>query len=343
MATVTMTKGAALPDSAAKTDFHNLVDGATGTVTGIVSADIASNAAIVKTQLSATLALPDSQLAQITTASKVHGSAITGLASLPAGAGVIPAANLSPTAGGTMGVFRNLKIVFTSATTVTVTSDELTLEDASFNKTIIRDVSQTGVITTAGAGGLDTGAEAANTIYYVWIIQKSSDSTVKALLSVKSNLSSAPTWPAGYDRWALVGCVGNDNSSNFISFTQTGRKYLFTTWATLASANVGVVSWTAIDLTPADMSAVAGFVPSALSTYCFGTGSSTAGDIVMTNVQATDIALATVTPNKYLFYTGAGQSGNRWEFDVLTADTIWYGDNGVATIYLHGFEINKLC
>lgn len=56
--------------------------------TGIVDAHIASGAAIA-----------DSKLAQITTASKVSGTAITGLASLPAGAGIIPAANL-PSSGG---------------------------------------------------------------------------------------------------------------------------------------------------------------------------------------------------------------------------------------------------
>lgn len=42
--------------------------------------------------------IADSKLSQITTASKVSGTAITGLASLPSGAGVIPSANLpSPT------------------------------------------------------------------------------------------------------------------------------------------------------------------------------------------------------------------------------------------------------
>ena len=49
----------------------------------IINADVAAGAAIV-----------DTKLAQITTASKVSGTAITGLASLPAGAGVVPAANL---------------------------------------------------------------------------------------------------------------------------------------------------------------------------------------------------------------------------------------------------------
>ena len=48
-----------------------------------------SNAAI-----NASASIADSKLAQITTASKVHGTSITGLASLPSGAGEIPAANL---------------------------------------------------------------------------------------------------------------------------------------------------------------------------------------------------------------------------------------------------------
>ncbi len=49
----------------------------------IVNADIGASAAIAPTKL-----------AQITTASKVHGSAITGLASVVSGAGVLPVANL---------------------------------------------------------------------------------------------------------------------------------------------------------------------------------------------------------------------------------------------------------
>ena len=49
---------------------------------------------IVNADINASAAIVDSKLAQITTASKVSGTAITGLASLPGGAGVIPAANL---------------------------------------------------------------------------------------------------------------------------------------------------------------------------------------------------------------------------------------------------------
>lgn len=61
------------------------------TLTGsILNADVNASAAIV-----------DTKLAQIATASKVHGTSITGLASLPSGAGVIPVANLGTGASGT--------------------------------------------------------------------------------------------------------------------------------------------------------------------------------------------------------------------------------------------------
>ena len=87
----------------------------------------------------------------------------------------------------------------------------------------------TGTITTSGANGLDTGAEAANTIYYVWVIRKSSDGTVAALFSTASAIGSI-TFPSGYDQAALVSAVGNNNGSDFIDFTQNGKIYSFSTW-----------------------------------------------------------------------------------------------------------------
>jgi len=62
--------------------LHLLVDNATQTQ--IVNADISTIAAIA-----------DTKLASITTASKVNGSAITGLANIPSDGGTIPGANLS--------------------------------------------------------------------------------------------------------------------------------------------------------------------------------------------------------------------------------------------------------
>lgn len=51
--------------------------------------------AIKATDIENAAGLPDSKLAQITTAGKVDGAALTGLASIPSGAGKIPAANLN--------------------------------------------------------------------------------------------------------------------------------------------------------------------------------------------------------------------------------------------------------
>lgn len=59
----------------------------------IVSGDI-TDGTIVNADVNASAAIVDTKLAQITTASKVSGTSITGLASLPSGAGVVPTANL---------------------------------------------------------------------------------------------------------------------------------------------------------------------------------------------------------------------------------------------------------
>lgn len=88
MANITITRGTTLPDSSAKSDFHGLVDNASATISSIENADISNSAAIA-----------DSKLAQITTAAKVSGAAITLLTSLPSGAGVIPSANLPSSTG----------------------------------------------------------------------------------------------------------------------------------------------------------------------------------------------------------------------------------------------------
>ncbi len=74
----------------------------------LTNTNVNSAAAIAYSKLSLALSIlnadlagsiADSKLNQITTASKVSGAALTSLASIPAGAGVIPSANL-PSSGG---------------------------------------------------------------------------------------------------------------------------------------------------------------------------------------------------------------------------------------------------
>ena len=81
MATITKGTSYGVAEQITNTKLHNLVDLATVTV--IVNADIDAAAAIV-----------DTKLAQITTASKVSGYAVTALASVPSAAGAIPPVNV---------------------------------------------------------------------------------------------------------------------------------------------------------------------------------------------------------------------------------------------------------
>ncbi len=77
--------------------------------------------------------LPDSNIAQITTASKVSGSSITGLASLPSGAGIIPTANLP--ALGSMVLISTTTLTSQPATTgnISITSGNTYFVQFNFN------------------------------------------------------------------------------------------------------------------------------------------------------------------------------------------------------------------
>lgn len=51
MASITLIRGNTLPNTAAKADFHNLIDQATASITNIVNADVSGSAAIVSSKL----------------------------------------------------------------------------------------------------------------------------------------------------------------------------------------------------------------------------------------------------------------------------------------------------
>lgn len=102
------------------------------------------------------------------------------------------------------------------------TFTELVVKDGNGNPWLVSETSLVVVnIATSGAGGLDTGVEANDTWYYIWIIYNRVSDIVSALLSVSS---TSPTMPSGYDFKALVGVVRNDSSGNFVPFQQFGRK-----------------------------------------------------------------------------------------------------------------------
>lgn len=103
MANISIVRNKTLPDSSQKSDFHDLVDTATATISNITGADVDSIAAANKvsgislfnlTSVASGASFPDTALQPITTSSKVSGSALFNMASLTSTAGLIPYFNI---------------------------------------------------------------------------------------------------------------------------------------------------------------------------------------------------------------------------------------------------------
>jgi hypothetical protein len=77
------------------------------------------------------------------------------------------------------------------------------------------------------AGGLDTGAVAATTWYYVYIIRKDSDGSIDALFSLSD---TEPTMPAGYTYKRRIGEIYTLVTTHYISpFFQVGNRFFLKT------------------------------------------------------------------------------------------------------------------
>lgn len=71
-------------------------------------------------------------------------------------------------------------------------------------------------------GGIDTGAAANNTIYYLWVIARSDTGVVDALFSTSA---TAPAMPANYDRKQRVGWVRTGGSATILAFVQATNDF----------------------------------------------------------------------------------------------------------------------
>jgi hypothetical protein len=77
-----------------------------------------------------------------------------------------------------------------------------------------------------GAGSLDTSTIAANTWYYVYLIQNLSTGAVDILISLSS---TSPTLPSGYTVSRRIGSMLTDGSSHWSAFFQTGDTFEWVT------------------------------------------------------------------------------------------------------------------
>lgn len=101
-------------------------------------------------------------------------------------------------------------------------------------------VSFTIDMAASGANGLDTGAEAASTWYYIWAIYNGA-TTVAGLLSASA---TAPTLPSGYTYKQLIGAVYNSSGSNFVAFSQRGNKVMYSVPTVVKSNSFSANAWT---------------------------------------------------------------------------------------------------
>lgn len=78
----------------------------------------------------------------------------------------------------------------------------------------------------SGNGGLDTGAFAASSIYYPYLIKRVDTGVVDALFSLSA---TAPTMPTSYTLKRRIGGLLTDGSVHFLPFTQFGDWFYLTT------------------------------------------------------------------------------------------------------------------
>lgn len=235
--------------------------------------------------------------------------------------------SITGVATGLQGSYKNLSIIRPLATTVDVDADLLIVWNTSSVAKILESVNLTIDITASGANGLDTGSEASNTWYYIWVIYNGT--TAAGLISTSS---TAPTMPSGYTYKALVGAVRNDGSSDFIDFKQNGLDYYFSAWTAIASGNVGA----------SQSITISSLVPSALSTIARGTLGVSNGYVSISNLLANVGDATTITGNKFIS-ADVNTSLIGWELNVLTADTLyWCSGYASGAVYITGFKINKL-
>lgn len=159
---------------------------------------------------------------------------------------------LSPPGTLSLPQVKGLVVTGTSNTQATVLFTAAILTTLTGGTTYaIAGTTLTADISTSGANGLDTGTEAINTWYAVYIIHNPATDTTASLLSLSA---TTPTLPSGYTFFVRVGWLRNDASSNLYRSLQYGSIAQWvvgtnpTTARRIASGNSGsptTPTWTA--------------------------------------------------------------------------------------------------
>lgn len=243
---------------------------------------------------------------------------------------------LSLAASGVQGTFKNLQASATGLNaSVSVTVDEITLENASNAYQTLRNVSLTINSGGAGANGLDTGTLAANNWYSVWVIWNGT--TTAGLLSTSA---TAPTMPSGYTHKARVGWVRTDGTGNKypLAFKQWGRRVQYVVGSgTNLTALPAIASGTATLWTSVGVS---NFVPTTASAINVTANNTNASQVtcVAPNSNYGTATSATVPPPICLYGYTANSSTSGWM--VLESANIYWTAGAASSLMASGWEDN---
>ncbi len=129
----------------------------------------------------------------------------------------------------------------TAPTTVVDVASGAARDSSNINDIVVSATTSLG-ITVSGAGGLDTGTVANNTLYYVYAIGSSNNqlgngqsySAYPGTVIMSLSMTS-PVLPFGYDMFRRIGAVRVDTAA-FRKFEQIGAGNSRTTWYDVALA-----------------------------------------------------------------------------------------------------------
>lgn len=177
---------------------------------------------------------------------------------------------------------------------------------------------QTADITASGVNGLDTGVEAANTWYYVWVIGDSNGVNPGRLLISLSTTEAGLTYPAGYDRARMVLSIRNNPSSNIREFFQQ----------TFSGQNRRI-AWD--EQTYANMQVLSGFSSLVYTNVvCTGFMPPTT-DMVWLNVRGD--SSSGLDSKAYLRPDGSGTANNVTQLEMFGGDSGYAWQRVVASIF----------
>lgn len=149
--------------------------------------------------------------------------------------------------GNSLAAHESLVCSNPTLSTVDIDADAVSVRNSSGSKLRIENINLTVDITASGANGLDTGSEAASTWYNYFVIFNPDTTTTAGIFSISP---TAPTLPAGFTFFGLVGAARNEADSDFRNMIQVGNKVAILLLAVLTNGDSTATSPPAtVDLT----------------------------------------------------------------------------------------------